>query len=659
MKRSAGDTQRAYTMLEIKAVNDEGDQRYIEGIASTPTVDRVGDIVRPKGAKYKLPMPLLWQHNRHAPVGNVTFAKADDNGIKFRAEFANILEPGKLKDRVDEAWQSVKYGLVRAMSIGFKILDFEPIDPKEPFGGWDIKEWDWLELSAVTIPANADCTITTVRSIVESELAAMGDKSSAGASAPRKSVRIKDQTMKKSIAEQISAFEAARASKAARMNEIMDASGEKGETLDEAQDQEFKDLEQEVEEIDRHLKRLRTMEALNKSTAIEVRGQSQQDGSESRDSERARTRVSVVGDNLPQGMRFVRAVIASILSEKMHQNPAEIAKARWPDCPEVVDFLNYKAAVAAGTTTNTTWAAPLVVAQNLPGEFIEYLRPMTIIGRINGFRRVPFNIKVPRQTAGATVNWVGETKVKPLSALAFDQVSLDFTKVAGIIPLSEELVRFSSPSAEAVVRQDLAAAIVQLIDRDFVDPTKTLQATVSPASITNGVTPVVATGINSAAFRADIQALMAKFFDNNVGLANAVWIMTQTQALAIGMMLNSLGAQLYPTIGPTGGTLFGIPVVASEGIPDVGGSPANGSYIILANAGEIMLADDGEVTIDVSREASLQMDSTPDSPAVAATVLVSLWQHNLIAVKAERFINWQKRRAEAVQYISAAKYVGG
>ncbi|HET7375515.1 MAG TPA: hypothetical protein VFK30_02340, partial [Anaerolineae bacterium] len=51
-KKSVG-TQRAYSILEIKSFDEE--QRIIEGVATTPTADRVGDIVRPLGAKFKLP----------------------------------------------------------------------------------------------------------------------------------------------------------------------------------------------------------------------------------------------------------------------------------------------------------------------------------------------------------------------------------------------------------------------------------------------------------------------------------------------------------------------------------------------------------------------------------------------------------------------------
>ena len=49
-------------------------------------------------------------------------------------------------------------------------------------------------------------------------------------------------------------------------------------------------------------------------------------------------------------------------------------------------------------------------------------------------------------------------------------------------------------------------------------------------------------------------------------------------------------------------------------------------------------------TIDASQEASLQMDSAPASPADATTVYVSLWQTNTVGLRAERFVNWKRRR---------------
>lgn len=641
---------RAYSVLEIKAVDD--DAREIRGIATTPAPDRVQDVVVPEGAKFALPLPLLWQHDASQPIGHVTEATVTAKGIEVVAKIAKGVDA-----EIDRAWNRIKAGLVRGLSIGFRGLESEEIP-----GSWGRKftSWEWMELSAVTIPANAEASILAVKQYDTEQRAASGQKavgSEVGASAvPVKSANGDKQMSKKTFAEQISAFEATRAAKSARMAELMDASAESGETLDAEAADEYDALKGEVKSIDEHLNRLRDMEKLAVKSAADVTGATTTKASES-----VRTVAAVKGTNLPKGTAFTRYAMALMAGKGNLMQSAEIAK-RWDDTPQVETVL--KAAVAAGTTTDTNWAKPLVEYSNMASEFAELLRPATILGRIDGLRRVPFNIKVPRQTGGASASWVGEGAPKPVSSLAFDSITLGHTKVAGIVVMTEELVRFSNPAAEDIVRRDLVETIGGLIDKDFVDPGKAAVSGVSPASITNGVTPVVASGTTADHLRADVQALMAKFITANMSLSGAVWIMTETQALAIAMLLNPLGQPEFPGLsinGGTAGTFFGIPVILSENIPaqeEVTGPPAipAGSRIILAKASEIMLADDGQVMLDASNQASLQMDSEPTNPPTATTVMVSLWQMNMVGIRAERFINWTKRRAGAVQYITGAAY---
>ena len=68
---------RAYALLNVKAVNETATEWVITGVASTPTTDRMGDQVDPMGAKFKTPMPLLdrscrcmsrMRMSRHAPA---------------------------------------------------------------------------------------------------------------------------------------------------------------------------------------------------------------------------------------------------------------------------------------------------------------------------------------------------------------------------------------------------------------------------------------------------------------------------------------------------------------------------------------------------------------------------------------------------------------
>lgn len=150
---------RAYSVLSVKSIDE--DKRVIRGIATTPSVDRVGDIIDPMGVKFQNPLAFLWQHQHDKPIGTVKFDKPTAKGIEFEAEIAATDEPGTLKDRLDEAWQSIKAGLVRAVSIGFRPIEYAFMDN----GGIRYSETEVFELSAVTIPANSDALITTIKSL--------------------------------------------------------------------------------------------------------------------------------------------------------------------------------------------------------------------------------------------------------------------------------------------------------------------------------------------------------------------------------------------------------------------------------------------------------------------------------------------------------------
>ena len=147
--------QRAHSVVTIKSVDAE--TRTIRGLASSPAPDRVGDIVEPKGAQFKLPLPLLWQHKHDEPIGEVTAARVASDGVWISAKLA----AEGVSARIDEAWALVKAGLVRGLSIGFRALEQDPL----PSGGWRFKAWEMIELSAVTVPANAACTIDTIKAL--------------------------------------------------------------------------------------------------------------------------------------------------------------------------------------------------------------------------------------------------------------------------------------------------------------------------------------------------------------------------------------------------------------------------------------------------------------------------------------------------------------
>ena len=646
---------RGYSILDIKEFND--DARIITGIATTPQTDRMGDIVEPMGAVYKLPIPLLWQHDSHQPIGHVTAAKVTKAGIEIVAQIAK----GVTED-IDECWQLIRAGLVRGLSIGFRSVETEDIP-----NSWGVifKKWEWLELSAVTVPANSDCDIATIRSLDTASRAASGRKQATnvrstpvGVSAAKTPTVVKAQEakpMNKTIAEQISAFETTRATKSARMTAIMEDASERGETLAPAEVDEYDTLEAEVKAVDEHLIRLRRHEKANIGKAVDVSGSTDTKSASDARSGTIHATVRAPG-NVPKGIGFTRycMAVAGAKGNLMQAERMVSSNDQWmSETPEVLEVV--RSAVAAGTTTDSTWAGPLLQYQNLASEFIEYLRPLTLIGKIPGLRYVPFKVKIPRQTGTSTANWVGEGQAKPVSALAFDSITLDIATISDIVIFSQQLARHSSPSAEMLIRDDLAKKIVSYMDAQFIDPTVASTGN-SPASVTYGVTPTVATGTTGDAMRTDVGTLMQGFLEANMQLNEACWVMSQVTAMKISLIRSSLGITQYPTLSAMGGTFCGLPVVVSQSVPATGGSPTDGYPIILMNAGDIVIADDGQVRIDASSDASLQMETAPDSPTTASTTLISLWQQGLMGLKADRDVNWTKRRSTAVAFISSAKY---
>jgi uncharacterized protein len=178
----------AYSTLEIKSIDESNGKRIFRGIATTPTADRTGDIVEPKGAEFQLPIPLCWMHNSQDPVGWVHKAKVTDKGIEIEGEFANLPEPASLKNRLDEAWAMVKGKLVRGLSIGFKPLEEARIGDTYSYR---YLKWLWLELSPVVIPANGDCSITSIKSLDQQQR-----RTASGAPGARPVVRLDPEAFK-------------------------------------------------------------------------------------------------------------------------------------------------------------------------------------------------------------------------------------------------------------------------------------------------------------------------------------------------------------------------------------------------------------------------------------------------------------------------------
>jgi HK97 family phage major capsid protein len=439
-----------------------------------------------------------------------------------------------------------------------------------------------------------------------------------------------------------------RNEKLAAMQTLHDTATTETRTFNADEQKSFNALRDDVTALDAQIKSTEDMERLSAGSAVEISATP----SAAPGASAGLPAGSSVVRNLPKGTAFTRYAMALASAKGNLMQAVETAKAWAGSTPEVERVL--RAAVAAGTTTDATWAAPLVDYRTMAEEFIGLLRPATIVGAMSGIRKVPFNIRIPRQTAGASVGWVGEGNPKPVSKQSFETVQMPESKIAGIVVITMELARFSSPSAEQLVRDDMVEAITAFTDTQFINPVVAAVAGTNPASITNGATAVASTGVTLAEIEADLLAARLHLVNAGVPLVGAYWVMNPSTRMFLEEFRTAQDVLAFPSLSEKG-TLKGIPVITSTSVgqfdSDGVGAGTAKNYIALVSAPNVLLADDGQVMLDASSEASIAM--TDDG---AGATLTSLWQKNMIGIRAERILHWLRRRANTVYVISDVAY---
>ena len=158
---------KSFDNFEVKELSEE--KRTFRGIATTPTQDRAKDVLISTGAKFQLPMPLLMHHDSRLPVGQVTSAKVTPQGVEVEIHFPEIAEEGNLKSRIEEAYQSVKYNLIRGLSVGF-IPDWDNAEMIKG-GGIQFNGYEIYELSLTPTPCNSDAGISYEKAFEEHKAA--------------------------------------------------------------------------------------------------------------------------------------------------------------------------------------------------------------------------------------------------------------------------------------------------------------------------------------------------------------------------------------------------------------------------------------------------------------------------------------------------------
>ena len=318
----------------------------------------------------------------------------------------------------------------------------------------------------------------------------------------------------------------------------------------------------------------------------------------------------------PQGLR-----LRDELRQKM------TAQARKFD-PDEADWIGRKAGLrskALGTTVNTDGGT--LVQQFVLGELIELQRAMEVFST-SGAREVALppngRVSFPKLTAASTAYWVGEGTSITESQPATDKLDLTAKKLGVFVKMNNELLRFASPSAEALVRYDMARAAALKADLAMLEGSgatqiKGITTYAGIGTITAGVT-----GANGDTFQPGDVALMEAKLPDAVEAPTA-WVMRKPMFAALMnrradavTASDGKGPFLFRDAGSPAAAppaeLYGTRVVRSTQVSGarVKGAGTNLTYILLGYFPDWVIARMGVMEFLASGlgDAALQNDQT-------------------------------------------------
>lgn len=172
-KAEVGKAYRSPLLPTLRSIDEKA--RTIEFVASTEKQDRYGDVIRVDGWKLDnyLRNPIfLWGHRSgEPPIGKCVDLRIETNppALVQKVQFADAAT----YPFADTIFKLYAGRFLNAVSVGFMPLEMQPfVDLEGHMSGYEFLSQELLELSAVPIPANADCVARAVqKGFSESDLA--------------------------------------------------------------------------------------------------------------------------------------------------------------------------------------------------------------------------------------------------------------------------------------------------------------------------------------------------------------------------------------------------------------------------------------------------------------------------------------------------------
>lgn len=627
----------------------------LEFVLSDETLDRYGDVIEAEGwvlTNFRRNPIALFGHNSSFPIGTWTNIRVEGGKLLARLKLA----AKGTSARIDELISLVEQGILRAVSVGFRPLEWEPLDAKKPYGGQRYTKSELLETSLVSVPANP-AALQLAKSLNISDetmslafgehadvrrrgLTATGehaDGMTAHGKRPRDiPARPKDKSMK-TVSQRLEEAQTKLAARVQRHAELINA--------DDLDTDAVETVSAEIERLEKEVEVLTASEAKISKNATAPAINRRPLGFPQKD---------VKPFDLLVRKAVVRSV--SIFTEK----PVEkVLDERYPGHEATAAIVKDTAATAA-TTGGSHFVDDL---QQISYQgFVDALDGMSVLPPLRA-GGLALNLDsagtayVPGVAAGgAGGSFFAEGSPIRVGTLTTNNVQLTSRKVGIIMVFSREAAKRSTPDLEALFRRRMLADTASAVDSVLLDATA--QDGVRPggllydqvASATIAATASGYGGGDHVAVMNDFKALLAPFIAANAATGITV-IMNPAQGLALDFMTGPDGAL---------GDWFSR---ARARFSFVESTHATAARLIAVRTQDFASAIGG-VEFEMSNQATLHMEQTQadveaivtSGTAAGASPVRSLFQTDTKGIRMVWDLNWRMMRQGMVRWIDGTSW---
>ncbi|WP_395495577.1 phage major capsid protein [Acetobacter sp. KSO5] len=302
---------------------------------------------------------------------------------------------------------------------------------------------------------------------------------------------------------------------------------------------------------------------------------------------------------LEPGIRFARLTQA-VAATKGHGGMAAVsdyAEKTWGTAFAIsaADNMQQSVDTQGGFLVNTAYSSDLIDA----------LRPMVAVRKM-GALSVPMpngNLTTRKQTGVSSAQWVGERSAIPTSAPTVGVVALTAKKLAALVPISNDLLRYNSIQTDTLVRNDVVREVALAEDQQFIRGQGSQFAPNGLRYLANAANIIAANAtVNVQNVRNDLGKLRLGLTKNNVPMTNAGYIINPTLVEFLSQLQTSTGALAFPEIAE--GRIGAYPYACTTSVPDNLGTAGNQSEVYFADFSQIMVGDALQTTLAVSTDAS-------------------------------------------------------